>query len=192
MLPGKITRLPAVAGPISLGLVLIFGCTSRQEILPPDSAEKPEPTVSSPRSEAAAPAGEYTKAGPVSVRLRSPAVVSRGETTELVVEFRVAPQWEIHAVDSHPDEAATRLNVELPQGIEASGEWEFPPGQASLAPGGKWVYAGSFAARLPLRVTESAASGEQQVVCRVRFQACDERQCLRPEEVELEGTLVIE
>src|SRR5439155_10023296 len=67
-----------------------------------------------------------------------------------------------------------------------SGEMRFPDG--SLAPlGGERlsVYAGKVVVRVPIRAEPGAPNGRAPIIARIRFQACDEKRCLNPEQVEL-------
>ena len=138
--------------------------------------------------------GEHRNDGtPVSATLGlSPSRAKAGETIELSVRLKVAALWEIHTLDAQPPLVATRLELDLPGGLETLGEWQAPEPVRSLLPGGHAAYAGEAVFTRRIAVTERAAAGEQRVQCRVSYQACNERQCLRPSAIELATVLHIE
>lgn len=190
---GNSPCLPHLAQILAIAMTVAIGCSERQENVDSDTSSGDGEGRSAMAVQLADSADEYIAAGPVSARLRcQPKHVRSGEFTEIAVEFRVAPLWEIHTVDAMPPETATAIDLELPNGIETAGDWETPPPQTSLSPAGKPIYAGQFAIRRKVRVTDSAAAGEHQIECRATFQACNEQQCLRPAEIEMETRFVVE
>lgn len=48
------------------------------------------------------------------------------------------------------------------------------------------VYEGSVTVRLPLRAEASAAKGSRSLRARVRYQPCNDRECLPPQTVEVD------
>jgi Thiol:disulfide interchange protein DsbD, N-terminal len=115
-----------------------------------------------------------------------------GDVVELSVKLAVAPTWEIHALDAPEEATATRLALDLPSGVEAQGEWQVPEPVRSVSPDGHAVYAGEAVFTRTLVVKPGATAGEQPIKCRVSYQACNERQCLRPTAVELAVALRVE
>jgi hypothetical protein len=115
-----------------------------------------------------------------------------GDTIELSVSLKVVPLWEIGTLDASSETTATRLELDLPNWLEAQGAWYEPPPGRSHRPGGGRAYADEAVFKRKLVVKEGAAAGEHPVQCRVTYQACDDRQCLRPAAILLEVPLHIE
>jgi hypothetical protein len=112
--------------------------------------------------------------------------IAPGETAELRLTLEMEPGWHVQsAKPSGADLIPTSVELGVMEGL-VPGEMQFPDG--SLAPmGGERmsVYAGKVVIRLPLRAEPDAPPGRAPIVARVRFQACDEKRCLSPEQVEL-------
>jgi DsbC/DsbD-like thiol-disulfide interchange protein len=96
------------------------------------------------------------------------------------------PGWHIQsAKPSRADLVPTSAELGVTEGL-VPGEMRFPDG--SLAPmGGERlsVYAGKVTVSVPIRAEPGAPHGRAPIVARIRFQACDEKRCLSPEQVEL-------
>ncbi len=130
---------------------------------------------------------------PVEVTLRlATRRARRGDTVALSVRLQMAAFWEIHAVGDEGGSEATRLELELPEGLKVSGPWQTPEPVSSIAPDGHAVYSGEVVFTRLIEVTDAAPAGEHDILCRVHYQACDERRCLRPTDVELVGRLEVE
>src|SRR5262245_38977360 len=78
---------------------------------------------------------------PVSVTLRLPrGQVRTGDAIEVVVKFEIAPRWDIHTLHAQPAISATRLDLKLPTGITAEGEWQEPAPVRSMSADGHPAY----------------------------------------------------
>ena len=112
--------------------------------------------------------------------------IAPGETAELRLTLEIEPGWHIQsAKPSRADLVPTSVELGLAEGF-VPGEMRFPDG--SLAPlGGERlsVYAGKVVVRVPIRAKPGAPNGRAPIIARIRFQACDEKRCLNPEQVEL-------
>jgi uncharacterized protein YyaL (SSP411 family) len=112
--------------------------------------------------------------------------IAPGEAAELRLTLEMEPGWHVQsAKPSRADLIPTSVELGVMEGL-VPGEMRFPDG--SLAPmGGERmsVYAGKVVIRLPLRAEAGAPPGRAPIVARVRFQACDDKRCLGPEQVEL-------
>ncbi len=152
-----------------------------------------KPRAASPKVEEAAPKSK--PAGPLARAQRGPIIASAdldrrrmapGETTELRLTLEIEPGW--HVQSSKPareDLVATSVELGLTEGL-TPGEMRFPDG--TLAPiGGERlpVYAGRVTIRVPVKADAALAAGSLPGVARIRFQACDDKRCLAPEQVEL-------
>ena len=109
----------------------------------------------------------------------SPATARAGETLELIVRVKVAATWHIYAVGgSHGPGVSTTLNLTLPKGVEAQGEWACP--QSVRGKDGQMIYEGTLEFRRRLRVAKGAAEGPIDVCCEFAYQACDPFSCRLP------------
>jgi hypothetical protein len=130
---------------------------------------------------------------PVSATLRLSRTEAKiGESIEVMVQLDVAAMWEIRPFDAHPEIAATRLELRLPDGLQSEGGWGAPEPIRSVAADGHPAYSGKVVFTRSAVVTGSATGGENSVRCRVTYQACNERQCLPPTAVELSVPVRIE
>ena len=132
--------------------------------------------------------------GPLARAQRGPVIVSAdgtrriraGESFELRLTLEIEPGWHVQSANpSRNDRAATSVELGLAEGL-TPGEMKFPEG--SLAPlGGEKlpVYTGRVTIRVPIQADPSAPRGKTPLVARVRFQSCDDKRCLAPEQVEL-------
>jgi uncharacterized protein YyaL (SSP411 family) len=152
-----------------------------------------KPRVVSLKAEEAAPKSKPI--GPLARAQRGPIIASAdldkrrmapGETAELRLTLEIEPGW--HVQSSKPareDLVATSVELGLTEGL-TPGEMRFPDG--TLAPiGGERlpVYAGRVTIRVPVKADAALAAGSLPGVARIRFQACDDKRCLAPEQVEL-------
>lgn len=108
-----------------------------------------------------------------------------GDEIELNVTLEIAPLWEIHTFGAKPDIVATKLTLDLPEGIIAERDWTHPKPGRSLAPGGHPAFAGKVTFSRTLKVSGKMPEGKTAIKCQVHFQACRETACLRPEDLEL-------
>ena len=130
--------------------------------------------------------------GPVTAILKlAKPTAAPGEEIELMVELKIAPTWEILALDASPNLAATRLALSLPPGVVANGHWNAPPAAKSHTPDGHPVYIGNVIFTRSLTVQAATQPGPVEIGCDVTFQACNAGLCLQPNVIELKSTLPI-
>lgn len=197
LISSRLMRPSAWAG-LFAALAMTVGCR------PATTPHAPSPTEPAPvESRSASDARHVTESElvavrvdgkPVSAVLRLPQrTVATGTQFDLTVELQIAPSWEIRTLDDDPaaDAAATRLELTLPPGISAVGEWAAPDAIRSASPDGHAVYIGKATFTRMLAIDASATKGMAAIACRAEFQACDERTCLRPQAVELSAEVVI-
>jgi DsbC/DsbD-like thiol-disulfide interchange protein len=116
-----------------------------------------------------------------------PANVEVPATLTFIIRAKTAPGWHVYATDgpvgiSQP----TRLDLQLPDGVEADGDWVFPePAQGDA--GTQLVYEGDLVFRRRLKITDAASSGPLSVGCEITYQACDAFSCRPPESLKLEA-----
>lgn len=136
---------------------------------------------------------EPSENGPVRAELAlAPAQTAPGREVELSVTLQVAPLWEIYPLEAGPTGTPTSLELNLPAGVEAATAWRAPRPDFSTAPDGHAVYAAEVVFTRTLKVTEATAAGDHAIKCRIRLQACNDRQCLAPSTIELSAPLHVE
>ncbi len=173
---------------IALVSVLIAGGCSRSPLT--TSATSADSAVA--QSPAAGPVEHQIEGQPVTAILRlAQGVISPGDQVELAVELKIAPTWEIHALDAQPASAATQLELALPPGIVATDDWQAPPAGPSSAPHGSPVYLSRVIFTCTLAAESSAQLGVSEIACDVGYQACTNRQCLQPQRTRLKVPLEI-
>jgi len=103
--------------------------------------------------------------------------------------LRLPRRWHIYA-ESGPIGISqpTRLDLHLPDGVEADGDWVYPePVQGDGSKGTQLIYEGDVLFRRRLKVTDAASSGRLSVGCEITYQACDAFSCRPPESLKLEA-----
>lgn len=123
---------------------------------------------------------------PVSATLTLPRnELKAGETIDLSIKLEIAPLWEIRSLDASPPAPATELTLDLPPGLEAVGEWQAPKPQHSSMPDGHEAYSGEVVFHRQIKASLNTEAGEKQIKSRIRYQACNDRQCLAPTAIDL-------
>ncbi|HMI31717.1 MAG TPA: DUF255 domain-containing protein, partial [Candidatus Limnocylindrales bacterium] len=112
--------------------------------------------------------------------------IAPGETAELRLTLEIEPGWHVQsAKPSREDLVPTSVELGLAEGL-APGEMKFPDGSLSPIGGERLsVYAGRVTVRVPIRTEPGLPPGRAPIIARLRFQACDDKRCLAPEQVEL-------
>lgn len=165
--------------------VMIVGCGARIE-----TTTQPSEPAKSAAGEAV-PSEQRANGTQVSIVLRlSQAVVRPSDEVEVAVEMKIAPMWEIHPLAAQPAETATKLELITPAGIHAAGEWSEPKTSRSMGASGQPVHMGKAVFKRSLTI-DSIAVGEHEITCKVGYQVCNERQCLKPETLTLSVPLVV-
>jgi DsbC/DsbD-like thiol-disulfide interchange protein len=135
------------------------------------------------------------RTSPVTVSLRTDKTTVRaGETFNVTVDVQVADGWHIYAMDRPTGVAMpTKLELELPAGVESAGDWTLPDPSLDNSSGGEpaFVYEGTAAFRKSLRVKPGAAAGPSSLRCDFRYQACDRFSCRTPTTLKLEASIQI-
>lgn len=143
-----------------------------------------------------------TGSGPVETRVDGQPVAAKmrlsnsdaapGDELELIVELSIAPMWEIQPLEAAAGGAtATQLELRLPPGITALGEWASPKTGRSTSPDGHAVHAGRPTFTRALTIAASAPAGPATISCNVAFQACNDRTCLKPQALEIALSMTI-
>ncbi len=165
------------------------------------SGSAPAPAASaSPGSApalAAAPAGMpgAVPRGPLARAQRGPIIASadvdkrrirHGDSFELRLTLEIEPGWHVQsAKPSGKDLVPTSVELGLAEGL-TPGEMKFPEGSLSPLGGERLsVYVGRVTIRVPIQSSPDLRAGRVPIVALVRFQPCDDKRCLAPEQVEL-------
>ena len=120
----------------------------------------------------------------------SPRAVRAGDSLDLVVRVKIAPNWHIYATErSRGHGVPTALNLKLPKGINPAGEWTAPGPSRDLD--GQGIHEGTFEFRRKLRVDRDAALGSIRVFCELSYQACNLRSCQPPATEQLRAKAAI-
>jgi len=176
---------------VFVGCLGLFGCGGPTG----NRAEAPEPTVvPNPGSvdESLEIATEWNGAelqsvkprsdrDPVAASLKVPRnTFSAGDTFEVSIVLDVAPFYEIDDEHAPPPAVATRLELKLPAGFQAVGDWSLPESTDSDTPDGRAVYVGAVAFTRGVNIENDVKPGKYYLICAIRYQACNARRCLRP------------
>jgi hypothetical protein len=167
------------------------GASGARVAEPRADSDRREPTVTTAAVRDTAPkrAPAVVEAAKHPVKVRAAASRGRaaaGERFEIGLEVEIAEGWHINSHQPLDDFLVpTVVEVRGGHAVEV-GEIEYPAGErVTLGGEAMSVYAGSVKLVVPVRVAADAKAGEGVVRVGVRFQACDERTCLPPEEVEV-------
>jgi DsbC/DsbD-like thiol-disulfide interchange protein len=122
-----------------------------------------------------------------------PAKVPAGNSAILAIRIRIAIGWHIGAIGP-PDAAGTltQLDLQLPPGLAAEGDWLVPPPQRCAGPSGTTLgYQGDLLLQRRLRIAPGQPPGLLTPSCTVTYQACNDQQCERPEPTIVQSTLEV-
>ena len=167
---------------LALGALLCSACAPSNPP-PAANANAPGATPAAASSPAATPEPQILRASAQEARLPA------GGGGEAVVRLDIADGWHVNA---NPPSDKFYIGVEVQaqavEGVEP-GRPIYPPAQTKrfgFSPDPLAVYEGSVSVRLPLRAGAGAAKGSRPVRGRVRYQPCNDRECLPPRTVEVE------
>ena len=115
---------------------------------------------------------------PVAVTLAAPANIAAGATFTVAVRLKTRGGWELSPRTARRPRLPTELDLTLPPGFAPAGPWRDPPAAPSAKPGGGRVLPPT--ATFTRELEAPAKTGVYKLTCRTRYQACDDRRCLRP------------
>lgn len=133
---------------------------------------------------------EPTTESPVSCSATiRPGTVMEGDVFTIAVRMRIAPGWHTCA-EAGPEESSrpTKIDVKLPEGIEAAGEWRLPP--ATPQKNGSTYYTDD-AVFLRTCKLKTVKPGTVEIPVTVSYVACDEERCLPPVPVKLKAQVKV-
>ncbi len=127
-----------------------------------------------------APRGDTARSSdPVSLSATLEPVAGKSDRFQLTVALTIKTGW--HLYGEVPEDAAeqiTTVELQLPAGVRAEGEWARPSGVASLTDPHKSLYVGRAVFQRELSLTEPL--GTEPIRFTVKYQACTDQFCLPP------------
>ena len=146
------------------------------------SAESPAAANSEESNDKALqPKKESSNSGPVAIAVELEPV-GDGNVQRLSVTIDVQAQWHLYATASEETGYRTvEVNLNLPTGIAAVGDWQKPLGEPSLKNPATETYSGSITFTRDLEIGKRLSSEEIEV--EISYQVCNESLCLPPKTV---------
>jgi DsbC/DsbD-like thiol-disulfide interchange protein len=178
------TRMTIVL--LALGALLCSACGSGSGPQADAPAASPTPAPRAAATPTRSP--EILKAAAEEAR------VTAGGAGEAVVRLDIAEGWHVNAnPPSDKFYIGTEVQAEAQGGV-TPGKPVYPPAltkKFEFSDKPLAVYEGRVAVRLPLRADASAAKGRQTFRARIRYQPCNDRECLQPRTIEAEIPLTV-
>jgi hypothetical protein len=119
---------------------------------------------------------------------------ARGVPLQLAVVMKIRTGFHVNAREKSAEYLiATDLLAEIPVGFKA-GEVVYPKGELHTFTFSKMplnVYQGTVTLRLPITVLPGAATGEQKIPLKLRYQACSTEVCLPPVTIDLQAVVKV-
>ena len=170
--------------------------TAAPPVAPAETPAPPGPRVADAAKAGAAKPGAARKDAP-KVRARAFLSTDRlpaGRTAEVAVVLDVADGWHVHSNPVTRDYAVpTTVTVRTGRGTTV-GKFVYPtlPPERRGGPRRPVPHlAGRVVLRAPVSVPAGAAGGDETLEVSVKYQACDDAQCLRPKTLTFGGTLPV-
>lgn len=132
-----------------------------------DAIEMPEPTMRDPVSVAV---------------VVTPTLAKPGDVVEVVVKTKILPGWRIYRY-APPTSAymTTKWLLELPEGVEKSGDWQKPPPEYLPGYSDILVHQGESVFSHKVKIPEGAKTGQLFTIkAGLNYQTCNNDMCLRP------------
>ncbi len=126
------------------------------------------------------------------VRVEAAASATRvrpGESFDISLAIRIANGWHINShrpLQPFLIPTTVEASAEVPVTV---GEVRYPAGRETILGAGQdplSLYTGTVLLVVPMTVAEEAEAGSQAISLRLHYQACDDRSCLAPEELQLD------
>jgi hypothetical protein len=123
-----------------------------------------------------------TKEGPVSTDIKLEPTEDDAKR-RLSVSFEIEPEWHMYATEESDAGVnfPTKIELTLPDGIQAPADWQKPAGEFSRKNPGAKIYTGSVTFTRNLEVEDSDKDREIEVL--ISYQVCNEDLCLPPKKI---------
>lgn len=168
---------------LALCALLSSACASA----PRPAADAPADAPPTPPAPAARAAPSATPAPQIVTATAEETRLAPGGAGAAVVQLDIAEGWHVNAnPPSDKFYIGTEVRAEPQEGI-TPGAPVYPPAvtrKFEFSDKPLAVYEGRAAVRLPLRAEATAAKGRRTVRARVRYQPCNDRECLQPRTIE--------
>lgn len=161
-------------------IAIVNGCSSRMVLENKETAGDAQFEFSKPSS-----------SEPVTSAMKSaPPEVMAGEAFEILVRVEIAGAHHIYASNmvGKPFIPAT-LDVTLPRGIEALGDWVGP--EPIRRRNGELVYTDSVLFRRRLKVRANVPAGPLSIKGELHYQTCTEELCWPPRTIQLSSSISV-
>lgn len=147
---------------------------------PPSDARGPSRTVASTNKPEERSAN---KSAPVVLKANLTPAAGTDSQWSLAVTLTIQPGWHIYAPGAKVNSArATEVQLQLPDGIEAVGDWEMPVASPSPKDPAVSIYTGSVTFTRTLKIANPSA--RQTLKVEVPYQVCNDKLCLPPAKLE--------
>lgn len=167
------------ATPVEVGMI---GRESAPQAEQEPVADDHEQVVTEAVEEGTTRRGQSVKDSAVEWHLEFEAEPTQGSEVELAVVAKIDPTWHIYRLDVAEGAVPTRLEIELPDGVTAVGEWRASaPNHPGAAPG----YARRARFTRTLRIARDARLEDAEIAVFAEFQACDPNRCLPIAEIDV-------
>jgi hypothetical protein len=206
-MPRQQPRIPFAADPHAwVAMILLsaaLGCgqesaDTRAADVRPDEVAKAE--VDTGLADASPPARDVgqlsvpvpSPSEPVTAAMTiQPASALAGKTVELVVSIRIASGHYVHgAGDEDSPFVPLAMQITLPEGIEAVGDWKLPAPEKGR--GNSFVYRDAALLRRPLKVLSNCLPQILALTGELSYQVCNDELCWPTGTMELSTSLVIQ
>jgi hypothetical protein len=120
-----------------------------------------------------------------------PASVAVGAQSRLLLTLQIADGWHVYGKSGgDAGQIPLQIKAELPDGIEAVEQWQWPPAQVEHFGKAVDIYQRRQVFALPVRAL--GASGKVVIRLSLSYQACKDEICAPPEQATLAATLRVE
>lgn len=108
----------------------------------------------------------------------NPGSTAAGSVVTYAVRVRTMKPWHVYAINKPTGVSKpTKLNLKLPEGVTAVGEWDIP--EPKKYEDDVFIYEEDVVFRRQLKIADSA-TGMLNIACKVDYQPCNDQSCKAP------------
>jgi thiol:disulfide interchange protein len=131
-----------------------------------------------------------------------PAKVKQGQSAKILITAKIDPGWHLYSLTQGPGgPIATRITIDENSPLQMDGKPQQPKPKRAVdpnftPPGGPDFMTETFdnevTFTVPVKAAANSATGTLKAIVKIRFQVCDEHQCLPPRTrpVEVDATII--
>jgi thiol:disulfide interchange protein len=131
-----------------------------------------------------------------------PAQVKQGQSAKILITAKIDPGWHLYSLTQGPGgPIATRITIDENNPLQMDGKPQQPKPKRAVdpnftPPGGPDFMTETFdnevTFTVPVKAAADSATGALKAIVKIRFQVCDEHQCLPPRtrQVEVDATII--